>query len=68
VLKLRSIDPNYAAVRLILPCELLLNWKNGQYGEIVMSAQDAIDVFRRNTEEVQVRRNLEVLARGEAFQ
>jgi hypothetical protein len=33
-----------------------------------MSAQDAIDVFRRNTEEVQVRRNLEVLARGEAFQ
>ena len=32
-----------------------------------MSVQDAIDVFRRNTREVQDRGNLEVPARGEGI-
>jgi len=46
-------------------CKLLLRRKNGQYKEIAMSAQDAIDVFRRNAREVQGCGNLEVPARGE---
>jgi len=46
-------------------CKLLLNWKNGQHGEIAMSAQDAIDEAGRNTGELEGRGNLEVLTRGE---
>jgi len=43
---------------------LLIRRTDKQRGEIIMSAQDPIDVVRPNTREVQGRGHLEILARG----